>query len=470
MPLTERQRLLTERIKRLKTSSQENVTEDDVKPIEEVLLVQEPVEVKEENHSIEIDLAPIKDEPVDEDGGCPLSMQVKTEPWDFPPMTTSTINEEAEIILPDYFHPEEIETHDICPVCFAPPTNGDLRHHLEIVHPGCLTNPESLFKCLQCHLKFKIKDIYTHQFSTHCLERHNCSYCDAKCLDWVKLRNHLYVEHRVYCCSICDVISGTKSQITAHIKSILHQSKVMGTENLHEKKALENFCPLCPIDSKPKIDNLRIHISVFHVEQLKNSHNTCQLCKNQFKSSMLSIQDIDAHISSTACLGRRTCYYCDKQYNNWLHLQSHLTRAHDVYCCQNCDIICGSKKSFESHVASGMHLYNLGSVDKRQLVHSKNCPICPLGTAVRHLQFHLRLVHPNVLKNPEQAHQCVICKQIITSKDLLKHDETCLGVKALEEKSSQKRVCKDCNSVFIDADELELHSLGSICHLPLRTT
>lgn len=52
------------------------------------------------------------------------------------------------------------------------------------------------------------------------------------------------------------------------------------------------------------------------------------------------------------------------------------------------------------------------------------CILCPMEATQGHIRFHLHNVHGCLLRDLEQLHQCLICRNLVKSKDILSHSLT----------------------------------------------
>lgn len=383
----------------------------------------------------------VKNEPVSE-GECHttpdfhVGMNVKTEPCD-EIIDISDHEEEEEIITPDYQNkvvPTSVKPISLpCPLCRRGTNPINLANHLQVRHPETMINPDQLLLCRLCKCKFQSKYLLPHS------------------------RSHYITDTR------------PKRKAKPHTAIKEEHLRIKNMESSNKLKVLQNSCPICVDDTRTKINDLRIHLAVFHQEQLtdpKQSH-TCVLCNNPFCT-----KDIYTHTSSSVCTSRRVCYHCFKPFNKWNELRLHLQRIHKVFCCNLCDVICGREPKLLKHIHSNLHFTLSASrgiwqkekineifKDKQVKPHD-TCPLCPIGTKVSHLQFHLRLVHGDVLKNLDKLKQCVICKEYVKSKDILDHASNCTGKEGMEKEYLRFEWCEYCQNIFVDTNEYNVHMVA----------
>lgn len=286
-------------------------------------------------------------------------------------------------------------------------------------------------KCGLCKYRVQSKNFVSHLKSKFCVARRSCNFCGKICANSDELQIHLREMHEVSSCNICNVVC-QGLDLSSHRKARQHLLKLrelngddqvsLEVEEVQQKRKKQNeqgeierkvkrgsfHCPLCML-SKEVINSVTAfydHLREAHAEQMEQDPDqllTCLFCKKQ-----VMVKDLCKHPFENSCISRRFCYYCNKKVQDWTELQQHLKSLHKVYVCNQCDIICGSYKVYLAHLHSKSHsvkMENGMTLEKRDA--KKQCPICPIGTRVSHLQFHLRLVHGGLLKDPEQIIECV---------------------------------------------------------------
>lgn len=381
-----------------------------------VTIKQEIFDGFEDGHIFEMDDIKVKNEPVFESTS-----------FD----ETPDFGEEGELITPDFHQNIVPTTHKPSALCcsFCPAKVTNLRLHLKNHHPVTIANPEKILQCRYCENYFKSKDLVA-----HCRQSHQIT-------------------------GALVALTKVATKRTPNKQRQLLRERMMAKNHL---KALQNSCPICKDDTRTKINDLRVHLQIFH-ENLLNQPNEsliCVLCSLNF-----SAKDLDTHTSSKKCLSRRVCYHCGKSFFKWIKLQTHLQATHHVFCCNICDVICGSKTMFNKHNKFNLHLKE-GKIPeriksylntKKAQIRKNLCPLCPIGTNVSHLKFHLRLVHGDFMKNPDDTKECMMCEEAIQSKDVPDHATTCNGIKDLETRDLLTYSCQHCQLIFVNAQEFTKH-------------
>lgn len=332
-----------------------------------------------------------------------------------------------------------------CPHCLKGFRIENLRNHFNEAH-WC---PAMTVKtCQLCKERVKVTELYFHSMSSECKAKWKRCNCKIKFDDWFTLQNHLKEMHSDE--DVDELRKNQKPELSntpsLPIEKPCNSNSDGYTSTRPEPPGID--CPLCSVR---RITNIHRHLTKYHLKESKkpDESHTCIYCEK-----LIKFKDLLAHVSSGACLYRRVCYFCKVKLKNWQSLKAHLLEDHNVHCCNDCNAVCGSKFTFEAHVKSNFHLYNVSKGEKTEKGTPQNaCPLCPIGTSVRNLKLHLRVVHGGVMSRPDVTIQCKICKENVKTKDLLDHSATCL-----ETDEIGRHFCETCKVTFTVHNVFKQHS------------
>lgn len=378
-----------------------------------------------------------------------------------------------------------------CPLCLKGCKIENLRSHLTDVHSiSSGFYSQTMETCLLCLEQVEAKKLYWHSLSSDCKSK-SAYNCKITFEDYKTLKDHMRDKNpTIEKIKLPNKPHDPKTNIAEGTLKLLNQKnistnktsvsnkpqntepssvhkgtlKILNQKNIStDKTSVSNkpentepssvqkefnnavvVCPVCSIIIN-QISDLSNHLTESHKKELVQPEYlfTCMLCKTPIK-----YKDICDHVLSSVCLGKRSCYYCKIIMRDWEDLKKHLQTRHWIYCCNDCNAVCGSKSKYATHIKSKFHSFNISCKKKCDKGLIKTfCPLCPIGVVVHHLKLHLRVVHSDIMVNPEKIYECKICKDLVQVKDLLEHTATCF------------KICEICKLIFLDATDFPQHSL-----------
>lgn len=203
------------------------------------------------------------------------------------------------------------------------PTSQELPNKPELP-PG---NP---YRCTVCQREFRSKaNVLSHFQTQHTnlevpsawkyeIEPAKCPLCGdlVECL-YAHLEYH--AGRRTFKCESCEWAFYSRNYLS------IHTTKLHKADAAVDEKPDRFVCKLCPAGSKvcQDYDDLVAHHRQWHLNEMKNKLETCQLCGRETR--YMKVHMAKVHNTNS---GQFQCHLCDKSYAKARYLQSHVTTAH----------------------------------------------------------------------------------------------------------------------------------------------
>lgn len=146
-----------------------------------------------------------------------------------------------------------------------------------------------------------------------------CEFCSKKFVHQTSLRNHLNVHRGVknFCCSHCGWKFTTGGNLKSHL--LLHE------KNTNDEDDKKFPCKICNKTFR-RLSALREH----ETSHTKLKAYQCKTCLKNFSSSSNLAKHKTLHDSTKA--NKFSCIEvdCDRKFNQKIHLQKHMMRAHGI--------------------------------------------------------------------------------------------------------------------------------------------
>ena len=226
--------------------------------------------------------------------------------------------------------------------------------------------PKKKVVCTECPLGFKTKSILRrHKLKVHEVPM-SCDKCHKLFSSNTSYNDHILTNHPYHRCSICDIVTHSKSALNHHIES-QHQNKKSCLDcglMFKSKTALKGHvnrihsdneimkCSACDFQ-RPTKAQLKAHFKKRHTDDGKG---TCQYCGEVFKG-------LKEHLQRTGCGGEIAkadeipCVQCLKKFTSRNGLNRHLKEIHSGVKdkqCENCSYSTYSGFNLRLHI-SKMH-------------------------------------------------------------------------------------------------------------------
>ncbi|XP_075236323.1 uncharacterized protein LOC142333222 [Lycorma delicatula] len=325
-----------------------------------------------------------------------------------------------------------------------------LNMHKKLNHRDKFDNNEiNNFICNFCDINFCRKQLIIEHLNENLCK---CPWCNVISPCITKLEEHI-VTHKLsksdrYKCTHCNF---------DRIITLQHYKRhvLLSHPNIYLSLNFTNNAIIC--DRCNRICSSRHHLKkhqrsscmviVKNNNKKSNDYKFCEFCKTSFKTKSLLIK----HFSNLLT----TCFFCNLKFNCDTLLNNHMKEFH------NDDKKVNLTERNDNLIFTDVHN---NKSEKNNIINNNAadlyiCHICQNKYRNRYLlNRHIQIVHSSRNKNNSKnifKFHCLTCgNKYHTSAALKKHMKSC--------KEDKKLSCNNCNKLFVNETELELHII--ICN------
>ncbi|XP_030368849.1 uncharacterized protein LOC115619958 [Scaptodrosophila lebanonensis] len=302
-----------------------------------------------------------------------------------------------------------------------------LQIHLHKVH----NIGELPFKCTLCERSFIGRgELSTHSQRVHIGKSHKCSYCDRTFAVPSDLRLHIrtHTGHKPYVCDQCGKAFRLRSQLKQHVTEI--HTKIRAFK-----------CTMCPKDFVRKVhlsDHIKSHLNI--------RDKICSTCGKGFTSchSLIRHRQIHAEVKKFACK------MCDLRFSQFVGLNSHMKRTHNIVRSNFEQMFCGSTKM---EVCGNI----CNSSDYQQFF--LKCIYCAVNLEMKEwkkFMMHVQSTHNLIISDNEADSVDVPMK--VENDDIIEETEYMIHHEEGSLESSNLST-DDGNQQFTDSNDFEINSV-----------